>query len=94
MVNHLRDAFPDQTRNMADTELRQRLVVQRKAAQKWGIVVERAVALYIDLLWGAGPDADRIPWIQEILLESRLDGLARMKEIYRQLPRRLVSPVG
>lgn len=70
MVAHLGRCFPKQCRALSEPELRETIQYGIKAAAKYGIIIERDVCRYIDLMVVLGRDFDRdpkLPWASSIL---------------------------
>jgi hypothetical protein len=77
---HLRGYFPEDCQALDDSAL-------RELAAGFGVLAERDVTLYLDVMMTLGPDFDRdptLPWAHEILIEPELPEPARrMRRLFR-----------
>jgi hypothetical protein len=64
---HLRRFFPSLCHALGETGIHQTIRLGVNAAAAYGILAERDVCKYIDLMFAAGHDFDRSPWAIEIL---------------------------
>jgi len=74
MVVHLKKFFPKQCEVTGEPQLRETIRYGIKRAKIYGIVTERDVCKYIDLMVVLGRDFDadkRFPWAGEILTTSK-----------------------
>lgn len=84
---HLRRFFPDLCAPLADTELQ--VIIRRgiDRAGSYGVVGERDVTLYLNLILTLGHDFDRdptLPWARAILVDPELpEPERRMRRLYR-----------
>jgi len=97
MAAHLRDDFPEQleSQGLQEDDL-EPLVRQGMAdAEKYGVVYESDVQLYLECLVLLGPKFDRdrkYPWARQTLRRKDLDGAAKMDEIEQYLVFELEEP--
>jgi len=70
MLEHLRRHFPDHAARLGETKARSVVRDGMSRSAAYGIVSERGVCTYIDLMVAFGEDFDRspkYPWAREIL---------------------------
>ena len=70
VVGHLRAQYPEDTQGTSDEDLTALVETGIARAEAHGIVAERDVCLYVDVMVVLGPDFDkdpRYPWAGEIL---------------------------
>jgi hypothetical protein len=70
MIVHLNKFFPTQCKAAGETQLRETIRYGIKGAARYGIIAERDVCKYIDLMVVYGRDFDRdpkLPWASTIL---------------------------
>jgi hypothetical protein len=70
MLTHLNKFFPAQCKGAGEAELRETISYGIKCAARYGIIAERDVCKYIDLMVVYGRDFDRdpkLPWVVQIL---------------------------
>jgi hypothetical protein len=84
---HLRSYFAEDIQALDDSALRQLIRHGIDRAAGFGVVAERDVTLYLDVMVTLGPDFDRdptLPWAYEILVEPELPEPARrMRRLFR-----------
>jgi len=86
MLVHVREVFPEQTKDKSKDELRALVEDGIKRASAYDINEERQVALLIDLMIGIGRDFEkRKPWIERILVSEEFDQHEKMNLIYKRL---------
>lgn len=91
MVDHVRRVFSERAAPMTDEQIRSQVQDGIERAEAYGIRREADVALFIDILFGIGPDFDDRPecaWIRTILENRDDSGTLRMQLVYDELPRR------
>jgi hypothetical protein len=85
-VVHLRKCFPEQCQKLDENRIRQLITLGIERAQRYGIVTERDVCLYIDLMFMFGEDYDtspKLPWASEILNDPhRTDPSRKIDYLY------------
>jgi len=64
---HVRRFFPDRCQALGEPGIHEIIGRGVDAALAYGIMAERDVCKYIDLMFVAGHDFDRLPWAIEIL---------------------------
>ena len=86
MIVHLRKCFPHECGRLSDLEIRQAIDLGIANAGKYGLVTERDVCLYIDLMFVFGLDFDtspNFPWASDILNDSwRTDPSRKIDFLY------------
>ena len=88
LTRHARDELAAETESMNDVELEELIdeaVIRGKA---YGIVSERDVMLFFDLLILQGQDFDqrrKFQWMSRILADESVDGTTKMDSIYGRL---------
>jgi len=88
LLEHVRTEFAESVKNLADPALQRLLDDAITRSLTYGVTAERDVALFADLLFLLGHQFDRearLGWARKILLDSSLDGEAKMKAIYSRL---------
>jgi len=85
MVVHLNQFFPEQCTMLGEPKVRETIRYGIQRAASHGIVVERDVCKYLDLMFAFGPDFDqdpRHPWAAEILNDPKTtDPETRLKRL-------------
>ena len=85
MAAHLRNYFPGYCRDLGSRMTRQAVFEGIEKAAQYDITGDRAVCLFIDLLFAFGPEFDleeEYSWTHEILRDYTLDANAKMGRIY------------
>jgi len=75
MLVHLNRFFPEHCRALGDASMREAIDHGIERAETYGIVNERDVCLYIDLMFGFGRDFDtdpELPWAAEVLNDEQI----------------------
>ena len=70
MIVHLKKVFPEQSQTLGERNLRETIQYGTPRAAAHGIISERDVCKYIDLMILYGRDFDKdanLPWVQSIL---------------------------
>jgi hypothetical protein len=76
MIVHLRKYFPDKCSEMSEAKTREFIQYGIRRAASYGIVGQRDVCLYIDLMAEFGRDFDispSLPWASAILSQAEED---------------------
>jgi hypothetical protein len=87
-MRHLRDLFPEETKPLAEPDLRAFVEDGMKRAGGYSIVSEREVTLFIDLMMGLGKDFEAQPnrdWIKRVLVNPEFDEQEKIDVIYQRL---------
>lgn len=86
MLKHLRQFFPDQCTALGESTTREHINYGIHRAAIYGIVVERDVCKFIDIMFTFGRDFDdgvNFPWARRILLERQFPSpSARVCHLY------------
>ena len=86
MIVHMREVFPEETKDKDRQELRGLVEEGVKRASGYGITEEPQVALLIDLMVGMGHDFEKqTPWMEKILLKETLNQQEKMDIICKRL---------
>jgi len=75
MVEHLRKFFPDECELLGEDGTRQTIRYGLKRAGEYGIISERDVCIYTDVMFAFGRDFDsdhQFPWAAQILNDESL----------------------
>lgn len=84
---HLRSFFPKDCQALDEPALHELIRHGIDRAATFGVVSERDVTLYLDVMMTLGPDFDRdpkLPWAYEILIEPELpEPGRRMRRLFR-----------
>lgn len=87
-IEHLREYFPKHCEVFGEANLRQIIQLGLKRSQSYGVVAERGVRVYIDLmlLLGSGFAEDpQLPWASEILKDETIaDESVRIDRLYEK----------
>ena|SRR5579884_3331283 len=87
LEKHLRRCFPKECALLGPEAVRKRIRYGIDSSRRYGIVTEREVCMYVDLMIVFGPDFDRdpnLPWASSILNAKRWkDTSAKMDRLYR-----------
>jgi hypothetical protein len=78
MVTHLNKYFPEHCKNLGEDGTRKSVRQAIKHAGSYGIVSERDICVYIDVMFEFGRNFDknpRLPWASKILNDEVLEGL-------------------
>ena len=98
MLEHLRRHFPDHAAGLGETRARSVIRDGMRRSAAYGIVFERGVCAYIDLMVAFGEDFDRspkYPWAREILFGLDLKSPAtRIDRLYDRALLCLASAAG
>jgi hypothetical protein len=93
MVDHLHEIFPDKCEELGSKGKIRELARQGlERAQGYGIDTEQDVALYVDIMFGIGPDfpdGEDMAWARSILENDGLIGPAKMDLILQRLEKEL-----
>jgi hypothetical protein len=91
-LEHVNRVFPAELQQLcaggSDQPARRRIRLGVRKAAFYRVVQERDVLLFIDLMFGIGPDFDQqaeSAWITEILEHDTLSGHEKIQRIYRRL---------
>lgn len=95
MIDHLYEIFPDKFEELG-SKIKIRDMVRQglEQAQGYGIDTEQDVALYVDIMFGIGPDfpdGEDMAWARSILENDGLIGPAKMDLILQRLEKRLAA---
>lgn len=86
MVVHLKKFFPEQCAELGYAKIRETIQYGIRRAASYGIVAERDVCLYLDIMFTFGRDFDKdskFPWAQHILNNKALsDPTARINRLH------------
>lgn len=88
MLDHVREVFPEETKDRSKKELRDLVEDGIKRASDYEITEEPQVALFIDLMVGIGREFEkqtRNNWIMRILTKEDLKQQEKMDLIYTKL---------
>jgi len=94
---HLRRELPEETKEMTDQHILGLIDDGIARGCKYGIITERDLTLFVDLLFAHSPNFDEAPdmrWAKKILLNNELDGEAKMSLIYQHLAAKQAPPEG
>lgn len=84
---HLREHFPETCERLGPNGLRRAVRQGLGRARSYGILAERGVVKYLNLMFLFGRDFDRdpsLPWARPILLEeSEPPGMLKIERLYR-----------
>lgn len=85
---HLREVFPEETRELTDPDLNKTIEQAMAKAADFNIQAEQPTILFIDLAIGLGPDFEKQEvhrWMQPILEKTELNEQEKMELIYQRL---------
>lgn len=85
MMGHLNRTYPEQTRMLREDGTRQRIRGGIARAAQYGIIGQRDVARYIDLMFMLSPTFDedrRFPWASQILTDAGIDPVAKVDRLF------------
>jgi hypothetical protein len=86
MLTHLRKFLADSVASAGETKAREMIRYGIARSSTYGMIAERDVCLYIDLMFVFGPDFDRdkrLPWASAILRSSALrESSQRMDKLH------------
>jgi hypothetical protein len=95
MVDHVSEIFPEKCRELGSRgEIRKLIRQGLEGARRYGINTEEDVALYVDIMFGIGPDfpeGEDMAWARSILEKDGLSGPAKMEFILQRLEKRLAA---
>jgi hypothetical protein len=95
MVDHVSEIFPEKCEELgSEGEIRERIRQGLEGARRYGINTEKDVALYVDIMFGIGPDFPEgkdMAWARSILEKDGLSGPAKMEFILQRLEKRLAA---
>jgi len=98
MVGHLYSVFPNNCNALGETEVRNIVHYGIERARFYGIVIERDVSKYINLMFLFGRDFDTdpaFPWAAKILNEDyNGKGLKKIDVLYDKASRRFQDSTG
>ena len=87
MLAHLHRVFPDQSKSLVEAKLRELIQYGTKRAATYGIISERDVGRYIDLMILYSRDFDKdpaLPWAQSVLQNQAIrDPSSRIERLYK-----------
>ena len=87
VLAHLHKCFPKQCKALGETELRETIRYGIKRAAKYGIIAERDVCKYTDVMVVLGRDFDKdseLPWASAILSDETLQQpTAKIERLYQ-----------
>ena len=84
MVMHLRSTCPEETREIAESELRSTIRAGISSAANYEVMDEVDVRRYLECLVLYGPDFDtnsKTSWAGSILRDNELTGMEKMNQI-------------
>ena len=87
LVARLRSLFPDKTRDVTDSALRESIRAGGEVAAAYGVAAERDVARFVLLQHQLAPDFDispSYPWARETLVRTNLTGTEKMDALEQQ----------
>jgi hypothetical protein len=85
---HLRRVFPDKAAPLEPEELAHRIAMGLEKASEYKLVSELELTLFLDLVFGLGPDFDEQPrnqWMVQTLERKDLDNFEKLDKIYDRL---------
>ena len=83
LISHIRDFFPDRFQTAGETNVRELIRYGIMRSRSYGIVTERDVCKYIDLMIVFGRDFDQeCVWAQEILTDEDADPVDQIDDLY------------
>ena len=95
MIDHLYEIFPDKCQELCSKGKIRELARQGlEQARGYGIDTEEDVALYVDIMFGIGPDfpeGEDMAWARSILENEGLIGPAKMDLILQRLEKKLAA---
>ena len=95
MVDHVSEIFPEKCEELGSKgKIRERIRQGLIQARRYGINTEQDVALYVDIMFGIGPDfpeGEDMAWARSILEKDGLSGPAKMEFILQRLERKLAA---
>jgi len=97
MVEHLNQFFPKHCAALGVSGVREAIDYGIERASSYGIVGERDVCLYIDLMFGFGKDFDtdpELPWAASVLNDERIAGAKQRINILHETAVREASQAG
>ena len=95
MTDHLYEIFPDKCEELGSkAQIRELARQGLERARGYGIDTEEDVALFVDIMFGIGPDflEDKdMHWARSILEREGLSGPAKMDLILQRLEKKLAA---
>jgi hypothetical protein len=95
MVDHLHEIFPDRCQELGSkAQIRELARQGLEQARAYGIDTEEDVALYVDIMFGIGPEfpvGEDMAWARSVLENDGLNGHAKMEFILQRLEKRLAA---
>jgi len=95
MIDHLYEIFPDRCEELGSkAQIRDMARQGLIQARGYGIDTEQDVALYVDIMFGIGPDfpdGEDMAWARSILENEGLRGPAKMEFILQRLEKMLAA---
>ena len=83
MVAHLKEFFPAQCERLGEPEVRRWITTGTEKAGSYGIVSERDVCKYIDVMFVHGRNFDTdAPWAHPILTARAVDPADKTKALF------------
>jgi hypothetical protein len=87
MVTHLKKVFPEQSKALGESKLRETIQYGTQRAASYRIISERDVCKYVDLtiLYGRDFDKDpKLPWAQSVLQNQALrNATSKIERLYK-----------
>lgn len=90
LVTHLGEVFPKRCAALGDEKVRAMVKDGTQRAQKYGVVAERDVAMYVDLMLVVRPDFDvarETPWAKPIVGDTALSGPQKVTRLFAEARR-------
>jgi hypothetical protein len=84
MVIHLNQNFPDETKNISESDLRETISTSIDKAAKYDVTDETDVERYLEYAVRYDPDFDtnpNLPWATKILGDENLTGTEKMNQL-------------
>lgn len=85
---HLRRVFPEKTAGLKPEELAHRIKLGLEKAAEYKLVSELELTLFLDLVFGLGPDFDEQPrneWMVRTLERMDLDNFEKLDKVFDRL---------
>ncbi len=93
MVDHLSEIFPEKCKELGSkAQIRELARQGLERARGYGIDTEQDVALFVDIMFGIGPDfpdGEDMRWARSILENEGLSGPAKMAFILQRLEKEI-----
>lgn len=84
MLVHLRTNFPENTKKLDDSYLREMIQFGIDRSKKYDVIAENDIRQYLEYMIMYSPNFDQIPettWAGEILKDNNLNGSEKMRKI-------------